>query len=212
MSNLDTLVDELIDAKPDASEFIDQILEQEKAAENVDTSDTASSDAQSNVGGGVAVSNEPIRDDSGANAAETFDPAIHCADEFGNPVVTKTGKLRRRPGRKSAAGFAPQIDLTDKRAGDAAIQVVTLIIIMGHTIGGEEWDAKEDEIVNMQAAWKAYFIDHGIVAFPSWVGVVIATGGYALPRVHKPKTRERLLAFGGWVKSNVARVRRWLHI
>lgn len=32
-----------------------------------------------------------------------FDPKIHCVDEQGNPRKTKSGKYRRRPGRKNGA-------------------------------------------------------------------------------------------------------------
>jgi hypothetical protein len=38
---------------------------------------------------------------NGNESGEVFNPEIHCTDENGNPILTKTGKYRKRPGKKS---------------------------------------------------------------------------------------------------------------
>lgn len=139
-----------------------------------------------------------------------FDPAIHVTDAEGNPKLTTTGKLRKRPGRKSgtgtatkstiATGPAPDPEAEARRAARATGTVAAnLLISMGCMFGGDEWqprrDAGYDEKAYLETAFADYCEATGVSDIPPGLALTIAISAYAGPRFAMPKTRSKTKSF-----------------
>ena len=149
-----------------------------------------------------APQSEPIQAD---NRGDTFDPAIHVTDADGNPVLTKAGNYRKRPGRKAGSvptssiySEPPPTQAEPALPDPAARAAADTLFTLGVTLGGEEWlpiqspETGLDERAEMIGAFDAYFKAAGIVDIPPGLALSIAVGGYALPRFTQPKTRTRM--------------------
>lgn len=78
----------------------------------------------------------------------------------------------------------------------------SLLITLGITIGGDEWQPKVeksiglDEAAQLEAAFSQYFEATGQTDLPPGMVLAVAVGGYVLPRVNQPKTKNRLKKIG----------------
>lgn len=226
MTTLSSLVSELEDCKPDASPFADKMLADEAAAQlQASESDDGTEAPSATVY--PAVSNSDNGGVSGGSVfvsegnAEIFDPSIHAVDAAGNPKRNKDGSLAKKRGRKSGSSGPLQstirVDTTvaaqELQYKNAAAVTVQSLVILGYCIGGvDEWKPENDELIAMQLAWTEYYKAKGITDMPPWIGVAIATGGYAMPRFSKPKTKERLTAIFAGIKPALLRVGKWLRL
>jgi len=208
MSDIDDLLSEIEKSKPEASAFADQMIADEKSendATNSNTVDNAHGQAVFQPAGSVSNS---------VPENQIFDPEIHAVDSNGQPKRNKDGTLSKKRGRKSGTNSTAPVDTSvaafDLECKNCAVLTVQTIIILGHSIGGEEWTAEEAEKFAMVTAWEAYYRAKGTIDLPPWIGVLIATGAYAMPRVSKPNTRTRLTALFSGVSSFLKRVKTWL--
>lgn len=163
------------------------------------------------------ISGDPIPDDAAKQDAaakgkgyvdadgRSFDPAIHATDDQGNPRLTKAGKLRKRPGRGSGGKSAgPQQHKVSRELGRTTAET---IFYVSQAAFGEEWAPVYkptqgiDERAQMIEAWAAYYEATGTTEVPPWVGVAIAMGCYALPRLNQPKTKTRIGVFVERIKA-----------
>jgi hypothetical protein len=153
--------------------------------------------------------------------ADVFDPQIHESDTYGNPVKNADGSLRRKRGRKrgivynggaSESAIDPA-DIDRAKAKAAATATVETMLAVGAMMGGEEWTPRIDrkigldERANLIAAYEAYFIASGTIDVPPWVGVIVATGCFALPRFAMPQTKSRLVRLREWWRDRKERKR-----
>jgi hypothetical protein len=162
-----------------------------------------------------------------------FDSALHATDALGQPRLTKDGFLAIRPGlnfrdpairARAAEGRAharvrstvpkpPGIAATvPESAPDfKAISAVTVDTITGlcQMLLGEEWRPGTsdgvDERAHMVAAWEAYYRAKGIREVPPGLLLALVMGGYALPRLQKPTTREKLSGLGSRLRARWSR-------
>lgn len=198
MDNLADLIDDLVSDKPDASPFAQQIMEDENEPAN-DGGNNGESPAKTTTGNGA-----------GVNESEVFDPMLHCVDASGNPVRTKSGKLRRKRGKANHTAIDTSQANQELACKNAAIVTVKSIVLLGYAIGGEEeWKPEENEMIAMNMAWTDYYMSQGIMNLPPWLGIVIATGAYAAPRLSKPKTSSRLKEIFGGVSRGLNRMKKW---
>ncbi len=141
-----------------------------------------------------------------------FDPEIHSMNADGEPILTPTGKLKRKPGRKggsqvgapgksrSAVYHAPDYKTSAKHTVEALLTVSIML-------GGEEWKPiynKErgiDEQGNLEHSFERYFEAKGIADIPPGVALSIALLGYAAPRFYQPKTKSKFQRAWNWIKS-----------
>lgn len=149
-----------------------------------------------------------------ASTGEKFDHAIHLSDAAGNPVLTKTGKFRKRAGRPSGGNERPSgINFPEappqNNARLAAETAAAIYINTGVVIFGSEWlpNAANMEREQLVEAFNAYFEANGIVDIPPGVALVIACLGYAAPRLYMPKTQTKLQQFILWVKIKIGRAK-----
>lgn len=216
MPEIDDLVDDVILSKPEASPFVERLLKDESDEQNNEEPVGNGDDAPKSSETSTFVGTENVHESGSGVDSNVFDPTIHVVDEFGKPKFNKDGSYRRKRGRKSAVHpdtikvDAQRIN-TEAQAGAAAVVTVQLIIMCGHLLGGDEWDAREEEIVMMQGAWKDYYIVTGATAVPPWAGVVIATGAYALPKCRKPKTHATLTRIGRVIWNGSSRLYTYIH-
>jgi len=158
-----------------------------------------------------------------------FDPALHVTDDSGQPKLTKTGKLRRRSGRKpgqtaekikgrvggigslsaeSDGALSAQQKAQARMAGEGA---ASALITLGVVLGGEEWHPITDdqhgidEKAQLQGAFGDYFEAKEMTDIPPGVALTIAISAYALPRFTMPKTKSRLQRFKEWVAVKLAK-------
>ena len=165
----------------------------------------------------IAIEYADKRDSKG----NPFDPDIHVTDDDGRPKLTKSGKLRMRPGRKSAsnvsvgptsnaAGLSPQQKLQARQAGDAA---ANSLIMLGVVLGGEEWHPIKDESTGLDEkahltmAFGDYFEAKEMTDIPPGVALTIAVSAYALPRFTMPQTKTRMQKFKEWTATKIAKRR-----
>lgn len=147
---------------------------------------------------------------------ERFDPSIHVTNEDGSPKLTKHGRFRHRPGRKSGSSStdndAPERDPNLTLAAETA---ATLYIQSGVLLFGHEWLPNPEKMEREQlvAAFEAYFEAKGVIDIPPGVALAIALFGYAAPRLYMPETQTRLQRATmwlklklGWMKYNAPRI------
>lgn len=146
-----------------------------------------------------------------------FDPTIHVSDANGEPVKTTKKKWRKRPGRKASAESgqsrvsapsAPKVSPVDEsRAKSFATGkfAAASLIQLGIVVGGEEWHPMKndemgvDERGMLENAFGEFFAANDMTDIPPGWALVIAVGGYALPRLGAPKTRTRLEKAKEWL-------------
>lgn len=161
-----------------------------------------------------------LRDSKG----NRFDPEQHVTNDSGEPVLTKTGKLRMRPGRKagqksesSSKGHIGGQANTKNENGMTAQEVAharatgtaaaSALITAGVVLGGDEWqprvDSKEgvNEHESLSFAFGDYFEAKGVTDIPPGVALTIAIVGYAAPRFVMPKTQSRVTRFKLWAAT-----------
>lgn len=208
MSVLDDLITDVIDQKPECSDFIVPDTVQNDASQTDSQSAEVSSDSQSQTFVPIFESPGP----SSTGLAD-FNPEIHAVDANGQPKKNQDGSFSKKRGRKSGTIAAVTVDPKAAQKLDcqnAALVTVQLIVGIGCAIGGEEGIASPEEMFSMMKAWTDYYLASGISHLPPWLGVVIATGAYALPRSRKPKTREKLAVMWGTILPGVKKVISWV--
>ena len=158
-------------------------------------------------------------------AGERFDPEAHATTPEGLPSVTKTGKFRKKAGRKSAsagtsgstlgsvdnkpATMSPeqQAKVVSRANGRATAE---LIFAVGTAIGGKEWmpikddNSGIDERAQMTDAWAAYYEATGKQDLPPGLIVTVAMVSYAAPRFTMPQTQTRAQKVVTWFKAKMA--------
>ena len=153
---------------------------------------------------------------------ERFDKAIHRADKNGDPLLTKTGRFRLKPGRKAGVDYsdagpklnnpfqpsaeidAPEIDPSLSFAAQTAAE---MYIQTGVILFGPEWlpETERMERETLVSAFEQYFIAKGVIDIPPGVALAIALFGYAAPRFHMPETQSRVQIAWIWLRSKFKR-------
>lgn len=212
MADESTIVDEIIDKKPEPSPgIIEQLKKEEKAVEEPEAENTPVTRVEplpaNEFGFQVVAPN--VAD------ATVFDSSIHATDEQGNPKRNADGSFRKKSGRKPGQGQGPRssrqpgpplVDNADLEARAAAEVFTSMIFILGTVIGGDEWtplvkpEIGLNEPESVKNAWYNYFKIVGNVTLPQWVVPLVATGAYVLPRFTMPKTQSRMKRFLTWIK------------
>ena len=137
-----------------------------------------------------------------------FDPTIHAVDAEGKPLKRADGTYAKKRGRKagsSPAGSAlpspnapananapltPGAILTSEMA---AKQIVNAGLNGAVMVFGEDWEPESiAEAKALVFSLRDYFDIRGVPKFPAELGLLIAVGAYALPRLRKEKTRTKI--------------------
>lgn len=147
-----------------------------------------------------------------------FDPELHETTASGEPITTKNGNLKCRPGRPrlSAVQLKPPQEVVDEKQAalaannEAQIKMCSNILVscfltVGVSTFGDEWKPKPkeeagyNEVEMLQEATEEYFRASGTINLPPWAGLLCAYGMYSLPRMHQPKTLSKLEKFKMWI-------------
>ena len=196
------LAQRFIDQSPDVtetdSEFVQPVNpenENEKSDSQSSTSDPSPKMESPRV--------DTRQKDSGGTV---FDPAIHLFDaDTGKPKLTKTGKYRKKPGRKASATGSVQGDAKAMSCREAGKVSAEAVFVTGQALFGEEWKPVINpehgihEPEQLTTAFAAYYEATGFRDPPPWLVLVIGLGAYAGPRLAAPKTQSKLKRFGQWV-------------
>lgn len=201
------VLDEILDNMPSPSSAAEEILAENSESERDEgnskeesvkttpvkplewiTESAAEPPPQTDMGNGRAV------DKSGVS----FDAGLHCVNEDGTPTLTKTGKFRKKKGGV-VSGPQPNVQM----AFSASLATVYAIEMLGSAIGGDEWKPENAEHEMMVAAWQDYYAVSGMSGPPPFLGIIIATGCYALPRLTKPVTVSRLGRMRIWMVNSL---------
>ncbi|WP_303674700.1 hypothetical protein [Vampirovibrio chlorellavorus] len=147
-----------------------------------------------------------------------FNPELHETTASGEPVTTRNGNLKCRPGRPRLSAVqlkSPQEVVDEKQAvvaaqSEAQIKMCSTILVscfltIGVSTFGDEWrpraekEAGHNEVQMLQEATEEYFRATGTVNLPPWAGLMCAYGLYALPRFQQPKTLSKLEKLKMWI-------------
>lgn len=205
------IVDTSISTEPQISAQADNILADEMAEENetetvtapatpMSTPSVATYEQASNGDGERERILSEVFDKSGTR----FDPVLHC-EKDGVPTVNSDGNFRKR---KKGANVVAQVGTVDQpylKCHVAAVQTVKLLVHAGMILGGDIWQPKKDDVIDEEAmlisAFRDYYIATGFITIPPWLGLSMALGMYAAPRLTHPNTIMRVQGFVSWIKS-----------
>jgi len=198
------LAERFITQAPDVTETDPDFEQPEIVDENEDGNSYSHSESQIPQGKTESPRVDTRLKDSGGN---NFDSSIHIFDEItGKPKLTKTGKFRKKPGRKTSTGDGSAQSeskrLSCREAGKVSAEGVFLI---GQSVFGEEWKPVIDpetginEPENLTTAFAAYYEATGFRDPPPWLMLVMGLGAYAGPRLAAPKTQGKLKRFTQWI-------------
>lgn len=147
-----------------------------------------------------------------------FNPELHETTASGEPVVTRNGNLKCRPGRPRLQAVqlkSPQ-EVVDEQQAAIAVQneaqikmcssiLVSCFLTIGVSTFGDEWkprpkaEAGYNEAEMLQEATEEYFRASGTINLPPWAGLMCAYGMYAIPRLQQPKTLSKLEKLKMWI-------------
>ncbi len=160
-----------------------------------------------------------------AEAPSGFNPAIHAADADGNPILTKDGAFRNKPGRKKGPSVvgSPSTDNMAKpqqpskaeiarielenRAAVAGAGAANLLITAGVLIGGPDFVPGKspltglDEREFLTGEFKQYFIATNRADLPPGLALAAAVLIYVAPRFAKPAVAIRFAGMKSWIVS-----------
>lgn len=179
---LDDQASKAIDDKPPVSEH---------AIKAVEDDAQSSIESEPETQPGIAPTG-PVYSPTQSDTA--FDPELHCVDANGQPIRTKAGGFRRKPGRKPGhlSGVIPGSSSKADEVPQAAQLTVACLEILGRSVFGSEWEMLGDEKPNLESAFRDYYYATGVIKIPPWLGLTIAIGSYAIPRFQMPGTQARI--------------------
>ncbi len=106
--------------------------------------------------------------------------------------------------RQTAAQVAQapmQEEEAKQRRNCAAMFVMVGTNLAGQLFDADEWKPEADEQNTLVDATEAYFAEHGISDItPGWQ-LLFCVAAYSLPRLAKPKTKEKITAITQWVSG-----------
>ena len=149
-------------------------------------------------------------------SGKAFDPLIHRVDSNGRPLISKTGKFMKRPGRthNSQIGGAskeqksPPQNIGCEMVAKTTVDSITTICQM---VGGEEFKptldpAKGiDERATMVDALRRYYEVKNISDVPPGILVVVTLSTYLIPRLFLPKTAGKIERLKNFLKSKLGK-------
>ena len=104
----------------------------------------------------------------------------------------------KRIGQKSSASTTSAVDPV---VPPAVMLVGTLTGMAQMMIDAVEWKPEKAETDNMVRAWRDLFQRYNVTDVPAGLAVLIAMGGYVLPRLSRPQTATRLQRVIAWIKG-----------
>ena len=181
--NAETLVNEIASEAPTVDETASFFDIPERKSSSVD--DTGASPAVS--------ADESAETDA---AGTVFNSQIHYRDNAGRPVLTPTGKFRKKRGA-SLDNTSEPVDLMSITARPGAVMLVDSIIstsdIYGSMVFGEYWKCNPTEKQALTEVWaklvtyKNWDLGQGI-----WLPVIIVTLPFIGARVLNPEFSKRI--------------------
>lgn len=209
-----TLIDRAIDHQPEPSANADRVADRimesvGDGGEESPVTETPTANADQPVSAGTA---------NNLDSRHTvFNPTIHVADSFGNPVKNSDGTFRRKPGRKKGANYGDNktvkesnpippvenaspvsspmnVEAKRVQANVAATAIVGTFLAAAQIAFGEEWEPSDDERKGLIDAYTEWFATMENPTVPAWVPPIVATAMFAVPKFSMPKTRERIAA------------------
>ena len=139
-----------------------------------------------------------------------FDPNIHATDKDGNPKFLKDGKTyAKKRGRKSGSTKSvvstPEkpkvVNSQNMKARATGVTAAHTLMVTCVGIFGDEWRPVIDETSgidekrNLEEAFADYMEAKGLEDIPPNIALVLAVSFYVVPRLGKPKTKNRV---GNW--------------
>lgn len=139
-----------------------------------------------------------------------FDPNIHATNSDGTPKYLKDGKTyAKKRGRKAGSTKSivstpqkPQpVNTSNMKARATGVTAAHTLLVTCVGIFGDEWrpvideTSGIDEKKNLEEAFADYMEAKGLEDIPPNIALVLAISFYAIPRLMKPKTKNRV---AGW--------------
>jgi len=149
-----------------------------------------------------------------------FDPDVHQTGSDGEPLTTKLGRLKRKPGRKPGQSGQSTLNVPGDAAGGeidpeprmVAIFTVDGVQSLGLMLGGDEWAYKKDDTLGIDErmhgieTFTNFYAVNGIKDIPPGLALAIWGLSYAAPRIFAgPKTKSRIKLAWEWTKIKFGR-------
>lgn len=150
------------------------------------------------------------------NGKEEFDPDFHASDKDGNPIPTKAGGFRKKPGRKSSRlesrkadqAKTEQKEETENRealvqsSAFAASQATQFALGLALSM-----KADKDEQKALFESYREYYDFAGPSKMPPWLAPVLVTGSIIANHVEDEAPKTRIEKIKEWVGIRWHRLR-----
>jgi len=150
------------------------------------------------------------------NGKEEFDPDFHASDKDGNPIPTKAGGFRKKPGRKSSRlesrksdqQEAKQVEETENRealvqsSAFAATQATSFAVGLALAIKPDK-----DEQKALFESYKEYYDYAGPSKMPPWLAPVLVTGSIIANHIEEEAPKSRIEKAKEWIGIRWHRLR-----
>lgn len=124
------------------------------------------------------------------NKGRKFDPNIHAVDANGQPIMTPTGRFKRKL-KLPEATTSMDTKIVDPLRVEAE-KYADMFIVGGMGFVGDEFKPQEGEREGLVVAWHAVFQKYGIMPIHPALGIVVAHSLYVFRRYEKPRTQSIL--------------------
>lgn len=137
-------------------------------------------------------------------SGETFNPDIHISDDAGNPLLTKTGKYRKKRGWKKFVNPEQPEAVTPEPQNSkmlATFSTVTYLQAGTAAFGSDFGVDRGGEHDNLRLAFEAYFDSVGMVDVPPGIALCMALSVHAYTHTRTPTAKQRIGRVGAKIKG-----------
>lgn len=158
-----------------------------------------------------------------SNSPTEFDPKIHSSNPDGSPKLTKTGKLRLKPGRRSGSQASERLNLPEQREPDftpreseLGRQYCGLFLGAGGGALGPDFLPEDDkERVNLEHTFSEWAKRTGQDDLPPNLALVASLSMYTIAKLAKPTVSQRAIFLGqvvfGNAKTGIMKIGAWFN-
>lgn len=135
-----------------------------------------------------------------------FIPGFHM-ERDGEPVLTKKGLFRKKPGVKPGGPKSDPISATKTQSEKPANHKLNGEMLSGIFLnlttgfGGEEWVPSKDEKKMLDDSFTNYCAAKDMKDLPPGFALVAAISIYSVPRFQKPQTKKKVTNIFKWLKT-----------
>lgn len=152
------------------------------------------------------------------NKKEEFDPSFHATDKDGNPIPTKAGGFRRKPGRKSSRLNSSKEETKssepEEQQGptqEELIQTSAFAATQATAFGlnmALAMKPNRDESKALHESYVEYYRFAGPTKIPAWLAPVLVTGSIINNHLEEEAPKSRIEKIKEWIGVRLHRMKK----